>query len=100
MSVCGLEECNFGCQYKNDKRSPCYGRKGDPVKFKERKRRHDDAHIPMGGKGKRGTTRKNKAAKSSECTHPMITTGVIDRCSYCKAEMPLPAAPTIQKQEG
>lgn len=30
------------------------------MKFRERKRKHDDAHIPMGGRGKRGTMPKKK----------------------------------------
>ncbi len=32
------------------------------MKFKERKRRHDDAHRPLGGKGNRAKMPKSNAA--------------------------------------
>lgn len=57
------------------------------MKWRERKRRHDDVHNPMGGKGKRATRPKNKSV-NTHCSHWMITTGVIDRCSICGIELP------------
>ena len=34
--------------------------------FKERKRRHDDAHFPMGGRGKRATPPVNRLVSDNE----------------------------------
>ncbi len=61
------------------------------MKWREKNSRHDDAHIPLGGKGKRSISRKSKLP--FKCGHPMITTGVIDRCSVCGEEIPKKTAP-------
>lgn len=56
--------------------------------MRERKRKHDDAHYPLGGKGKRATRKSPKLFPNGKCNHPMITIGVIDRCSYCGEVVP------------
>lgn len=54
------------------------------MQFKEKKRRHDDAHNPMGGRGRRA--RAPQAAPRGTCAHPIITTAAYERfdtCSMC-----------------
>lgn len=50
------------------------------MKFKDRKHKHDDAHFPMQGKGKRGTKRKPKLP---------IPPGALRKCFHCPAVGPL-----------
>jgi hypothetical protein len=44
--------------------------------MRERRRRHDDAHRPMGGKGKRATPRR------------VISVRVVEHCPHCGEVLP------------
>lgn len=54
--------------------------------MKERKRKHDDVHFPMGGKGKRSTPRKQIQAQGPKCSGcGVYPKGMTHLCSESEA---------------